>query len=45
MVRILIDREADVNAKNNTGDTALSLAKKGGYDDIVNLLKEAGAKG
>jgi ankyrin repeat protein len=33
-----------VNAKDKKGNTALSLADKKGYTEIVNLLKSAGAK-
>ena len=35
---------ADVNAKNKDGASALSLAKKQGHKEIVELLKKAGAK-
>ena len=42
VVRELLAAKADVNAKNNDGRTALMEASKG-HDDVVKLLKEAGA--
>ena len=43
VVRELLAAKADVNIKSDGGVTALKEASKG-YDDIVKLLKEAGAK-
>lgn len=43
-VRTLIELKADVNAKMKDGDTPLKLAQKGDQDDVVALLKAAGAK-
>ncbi|MDP2924239.1 MAG: ankyrin repeat domain-containing protein [Candidatus Omnitrophota bacterium] len=42
VVKILLDKGADVNAKDNAGYTA--LIKAAGGDEIVQLLKKAGAK-
>ena len=42
VVRTLLAAKADVNAKNNDGRTALMEASKG-HDDVVKLLKKAGA--
>ena len=39
--KLLIDRGADVNARNKRRNTALILAIS---EEIINLLKEAGAK-
>ncbi|MDI6782802.1 MAG: ankyrin repeat domain-containing protein [bacterium] len=35
---------ADVNIQNKNGKTALMIAKEFGYTEIVELLKQAGAK-
>lgn len=43
-VRLLIKAGADVNAKDNDGNTALSLAQEAGNLEIIQLLKEAGAR-
>lgn len=43
-VNDLLAKGADVNAKANNGEMALSLAKKKGHDKIARLLKKAGAK-
>ena len=40
----LIKAGADVNAKDNYGNTALILAAAKGHTEIVDLLKSAGAK-
>jgi ankyrin repeat protein len=40
LVRALIDAEADVNAKNNNGNTALLLAAGTGKLDVVEYLAE-----
>lgn len=44
VVRFLIKNGADVNAKTGDGDTALSLAVKKGYQNIIDILKANGAK-
>jgi ankyrin repeat protein len=43
MVKALIDKGADVNAKDKDGQTALMLAAGGGYTEIVKALIEKGA--
>jgi hypothetical protein len=43
-LKLLLEHGADVNAKGRDGDTALKMAQRGGYTDIVRLLKKAGAK-
>jgi ankyrin repeat protein len=45
LVKELLTRGADVSGKYaQTGQTALTLAKDNGHDDIVQLLQAAGAK-
>ena len=45
VVKVLIEKGADVNAKSSTGDTALIRATRYGHPDVVNILRNAGAKG
>jgi len=45
VVKLLIDEGTDVNAKDNRGRTALSIAREEEYDNTVDILKAAGAKG
>jgi ankyrin repeat protein len=42
-VRILVDRGADVNAANRTGDTPLHSAAGKGFNTVVRFLVEKGA--
>ena len=42
--RRLIEAGADVNAKDNDGDTALIIATDCDFDDVAELLKAAGAR-
>lgn len=44
MVKLLITRGADVNAKDKEGQTALSLAIRNKMPEIAEILREAGAK-
>jgi iron complex outermembrane receptor protein len=44
IVRILLAKGGDVNAKTQKGDTALGWAAQKGHTAIVQLLKKAGAK-
>ncbi len=43
VARLLIKKGADVNAKNNDGETALMLASLNGNFEAANLLIEKGA--
>ena len=45
VVRLLLSKGADVNAKNSDGDTALTDAAKKGHVGVVVLLRQAGAQG
>lgn len=44
IVKLLIARGAEVNAKDKDGQTALSLAIRNNMPEIAEILKEAGAK-
>jgi len=44
VVELLIAKGADMNAKNNKGQAALSLAKEQGHEEIVELLRKHGAR-
>ncbi len=43
VVSLLIDKKIDINARNNSGKTALDIAKDNRKSGIVELLKKAGA--
>ena len=43
-LRALIRAGADVNARNTLGQTALSIAIEARNNDLINLLKQAGAR-
>jgi ankyrin repeat protein len=43
-VKTLLGRGANVNARDLSNATALTMATAGGCDEIVQLLREAGAK-
>jgi ankyrin repeat protein len=40
---VLIAAGADLKSKDSDGKTALMLAVQGGHDDVVRVLKQAGA--
>ncbi len=44
IIKFLIEKGADVNAKNEAGETALKIAKENKNEKIIKLLKENGAK-
>jgi len=44
IVRLLLAAHADVNAKDRWGRTALTLARQGGYAEIVDMLRAAGTR-
>ncbi len=44
IVKLFIDKKANINARTNTEESALSIAMKIGRPEIVKLLKENGAK-
>ncbi len=44
VVKLLIESGADVNAMTRGGESALSLAEKNGHADVVQLLRQAGAR-
>lgn len=43
-IKKTIENGADVNVKNNKGETVLDKAKIENNTEIINILKEAGAK-
>jgi ankyrin repeat protein len=44
IVRLLLEKKADINARNGIDMSALDIAVQNGYAEIVRILKEAGAK-
>jgi ankyrin repeat protein len=44
IVKLLISKGADVRAKDAGQQTAMKYAKTKGHDEIVALLKKAGAR-
>lgn len=44
VVRQLLEHGADVEVKDNDGETALQCATDEGYDEIMKLLREHGTK-
>jgi ankyrin repeat protein len=44
LVKYLIKHDANINKATAEGSSPLFLAKTGGYDDIVKILRNAGAK-
>jgi len=44
IVRALLAKGANINARNNSGATALSAATFGKHDEVRALLLQAGAK-
>ena len=44
IVELLIAKGADVNVRTKGGRTPLDLAKRRGYTEIIELLREHGAK-
>ncbi len=44
IIHILLTAGADVNVKDKDGNTALKLAQEAGNEQIIELLKQAGAK-
>lgn len=44
ITKLLLDRGADVNARDKYGNTALKLAVENGYEEIIQMLRKAGAK-
>lgn len=43
-VKSLLAKGSDINATNKYGETALSVATKNGYHNVVEVLKARGAK-
>jgi ankyrin repeat protein len=44
VVRLLLEYGADVEVKNNDGQTALQYAAERGHDEVLELLREHEAK-
>jgi ankyrin repeat protein len=44
VVGVLLENGADVNLKDDRGFTALTYAKIGNHDDVVELLRKHGAR-
>jgi ankyrin repeat protein len=43
VLKLLLDKGADVNAKSNDGQTALSIAVAANKNEAAELLRKAGA--
>ena len=43
-MKLFLENNADVHAKNESGETALILAASNGYIEIVKLLLKKGAR-
>jgi ankyrin repeat protein len=43
VARLLLEHKAEVDAKDNDGETALQLAAENGHEVVVRLLVEKGA--
>ena len=43
-VRLLLEHGADLGVERGDGRTAWNLARRGGHDEVVSLLEEAGAE-
>ena len=44
MTKMLLDAEANPNAKNSKDKTALDIAKEKGHAEVARILEEAAAK-
>jgi ankyrin repeat protein len=44
LIRVLLERGANVGAEDNHGTTPFSIAKEYGYDNIMKLLTEYGTQ-
>jgi Ankyrin repeats (3 copies) len=44
VVKVLLQKGAEVNAANNKGYTALDVAEEDPHEDVIGILKKAGAK-
>jgi ankyrin repeat protein len=44
VVQLLIEKKANVHARTNTEESALSLAMRGGRAEIIKILKDFGAR-
>ena len=45
MVKLLVEKEADMESKDNNGQTPLSRAAGSGHEALVKLLLEKGRRG
>lgn len=44
MIRLLLEKNADPNAKTGDGETVLMWARKFSPESVIEMLKQAGAK-
>jgi len=44
VVKVLLDKGANVNVIGEDGETALMYAKEGNYTKIIEMLKQYGAR-
>lgn len=43
IVKLLVQRSADINAKDNDGNTAIFYAEEYGNEEVVTFLRDQGA--
>jgi ankyrin repeat protein len=42
LVKLLLEKGADIDFKTESGETALTLAEKNGFNNIIDLIRRFG---